>query len=153
MATGKEYEFGTVLVKKPANRQHCLIDCDGSFLRELVFLAPLFHARAAACLGSACAACAATQVDPPRAGLDDTTLELVARYPAVLYISCNPFVSLRRDLNALLRPRRPGGGGGGFVLRKVALIDHFPYTPHTELAVYLSKESEEPMAAPKEVGL
>jgi tRNA (uracil-5-)-methyltransferase len=70
-------------------------------------------------------------VDPPRSGLDDLTRSLVAKYTHILYISCNPFVSFRRDLSELLQQ--------GFTLKKMALIDHFPYTPHTELAIYLSK--------------
>ena len=37
-------------------------------------------------------------VDPPRAGLDDCTLSLVAQYRNIIYISCNP-VALQRDLN------------------------------------------------------
>jgi tRNA (uracil-5-)-methyltransferase len=73
----------------------------------------------------------AVLVDPPRSGLDAPTLELVCRYKHVLYISCNPFVSLRRDLDGFL--------AAGLSLRRLALIDHFPYTPHTECAVYLSR--------------
>jgi tRNA (uracil-5-)-methyltransferase len=73
----------------------------------------------------------AVLVDPPRAGLDPLTLELVAHYNHVLYVSCNPFVSLRRDLDGLLTH--------GFALQRLALIDHFPYTPHTECAVYLAR--------------
>ena len=69
-------------------------------------------------------------VDPPRAGLDAETRRLVERYRHVLYVSCNPFVSLRRDLSVLQAKC-------GFVLRRFALIDHFPYTPHAECAVYL----------------
>jgi tRNA/tmRNA/rRNA uracil-C5-methylase (TrmA/RlmC/RlmD family) len=46
-----------------------------------------------------------------------------------MYVSCNPFVSLRRDLSALQ--------DHGFELHRFALIDHFPYTPHAECAVYL----------------
>mmetsp|Transcript_78428 Transcript_78428/g.153448 ORF Transcript_78428/g.153448 Transcript_78428/m.153448 type:complete len:507 (+) Transcript_78428:122-1642(+) len=75
----------------------------------------------------------AVLVDPPRAGLDDHTRALVAKYTHVLYISCNPFVSLRRDLDALLAPPH------NFSIERLALIDHFPYTPHTECAVYLHR--------------
>ena len=34
----------------------------------------------------------AVLVDPPRAGLDATTLDLVAGYDHIVYISCNPTV-------------------------------------------------------------
>ena len=71
-------------------------------------------------------------VDPPRTGLDSQTRVLVAKYDHILYISCNPFVSLRRDLDDLKQ--------AGFQLKRIALIDHFPYTPHTEAAVYLSRD-------------
>ena len=70
-------------------------------------------------------------VDPPRAGLDALTRSLVSKYQDILYISCNPFVSLRRDLNELI--------SSGFVLLRMAFIDHFPYTPHTECAVHLTR--------------
>ena len=36
-------------------------------------------------------------VDPPRCGLDDVTRGAIARYPHVLYISCN-YLALHRDL-------------------------------------------------------
>jgi tRNA (uracil-5-)-methyltransferase len=72
-------------------------------------------------------------VDPPRAGLDPVTLGLVAKYDHILYISCNPLVSLRRDADGL-RSR-------GFTLAKLALIDHFPYTPHTECAAFFTRDA------------
>ena len=78
----------------------------------------------------------AVLVDPPRAGLDDSTIRLVAKYEQIFYVSCNPFVSLRRDLSALQAK--------GFELRKMALIDHFPYTPHTECAVHLTRMHQGP---------
>ena len=70
-------------------------------------------------------------VDPPRSGLDVNTLKLCTLYEHVLYISCNPFVSLRRDVN--------GFKAAGFRLERIALIDHFPYTPHSECAAYLTR--------------
>ena len=44
-------------------------------------------------------------VDPPRAGLDPDTLELVSRFDVVLYISCDP--------EALWRNANDGGRGHG----------------------------------------
>lgn len=39
----------------------------------------------------------AVLVDPPRCGLDATTLALVGEFEYIIYISCNP-VALQRDL-------------------------------------------------------
>ena len=92
-------------------------------------------------------------VDPPRSGLDDTSLELITsgRFDRVLYVSCNQ-KTLMRDLRAVARsqPFSASGGGGGleektttthvgfpYVLAKAALFDQFPATPHAECAVLL----------------
>ena len=79
-------------------------------------------------------------VDPPRAGLDKDTLELVSRFEAVLYISCNPAALLDNALGG-----RAGGRDGGETreagmaglskthdLVRFAVFDHFPYTRHVE---------------------
>merc|ERR1712050_760106 len=42
-----------------------------------------------------------TVVDPPRAGLDEETLEAIAGYKHVLYVSCNP-AALKKDMESLL---------------------------------------------------
>ncbi len=68
-------------------------------------------------------------VDPPRAGLDDATRSLLARFETILYISCNP-ETLARDLGTLTRTHR---------IVEAALFDQFPYTPHTEAGVVLKK--------------
>ena len=39
-------------------------------------------------------------VDPPRAGLDAQTCQLLARFDKIVYISCNP-ETLARDLKVL----------------------------------------------------
>ena len=40
-------------------------------------------------------------VDPPRSGLDDKTRKLVASFDTILYISCEPLGSLKRDMQLL----------------------------------------------------
>lgn len=61
-------------------------------------------------------------VDPPRAGLDPDTIELVRRFDNVLYISCNP-ETLVANAEAL---------GSTHTLQRLALFDQFPYTDHIE---------------------
>lgn len=68
-------------------------------------------------------------VDPPRAGLDDTTRALAARFDHILYISCNP-ETLERDVRALADSHR---------IARFALFDQFPYTEHMECGVLLHK--------------
>jgi tRNA (uracil-5-)-methyltransferase len=68
-------------------------------------------------------------VDPPRAGLDGTTLQLASRFERVLYISCNP-ETLRHNLQALNASHRIDG---------FALFDQFPYTHHMECGVLLRR--------------
>ena len=68
-------------------------------------------------------------VDPPRAGLDATTRALVARYRYVLYISCSPLESLKRDLGELSETH---------ALHRMAYFDHWPlHDFHFEAAVLL----------------
>ena len=71
-------------------------------------------------------------VDPPRAGLDDETLRLVATYEHVLYISCNQD-ALYSNLEELLRTH---------VLRRFAIFDQFAYTEHIECGIYLERKPE-----------
>lgn len=66
-------------------------------------------------------------VDPPRAGLDATTLELAATFRNLLYISCNPG-TLRRDVLAL---------GATHRIAEFAVFDQFPDTPHLECGALL----------------
>lgn len=68
-------------------------------------------------------------VDPPRAGLDDTTRELVKDFNQIVYISCNP-ETLYRDLKELLKTHK---------ITKSALFDQFSYTEHIESGVILEK--------------
>jgi len=68
-------------------------------------------------------------VDPPRSGLDETTLYLAANFDHVFSIACNP-QALRVNLEALK--------GTHQVVQMVAL-DMFPYTSHMEVLVYLRR--------------
>ena len=72
----------------------------------------------------------AVLVDPPRAGLDADTCAMIARFPKILYISCNPQTQLE-NLEALSRTHR---------IERFAIFDQFPYTDHTESGVLLVKK-------------
>eukprot|EP01063_Lacrimia_lanifica_P024369 TRINITY_DN32293_c0_g1_i1.p2 TRINITY_DN32293_c0_g1~~TRINITY_DN32293_c0_g1_i1.p2 ORF type:complete len:461 (+),score=149.38 TRINITY_DN32293_c0_g1_i1:50-1432(+) len=76
--------------------------------------------------------------DPPRAGLDEVTCALIARYPHIAYISCNP-EALLRDLRRLSGTHR---------VVRMAVFDHFPYCGHLECGAFLKKRHDQPPAAP-----
>lgn len=67
-------------------------------------------------------------VDPPRAGLDPQSLELISRFNKVIYISCNP-TTLNGNLSELIKTHK---------IDNFALFDQFPYTDHVEVGVILS---------------
>lgn len=69
-------------------------------------------------------------VDPPRAGLDEHTLEMAAGFDSIIYISCNP-TTLAENLSVLTKTHR---------VERFALFDQFPYTDHMESGVLLSKK-------------
>ncbi|KUJ84670.1 tRNA (uridine(54)-C5)-methyltransferase TrmA [Microbulbifer flavimaris] len=69
-------------------------------------------------------------VDPPRAGLDPDTCAMVARFPRILYISCNPETQLE-NLAELSKTHR---------VERFALFDQFPYTDHTESGLLLVRK-------------
>lgn len=73
--------------------------------------------------------CQTVLVDPPRAGLDTATLEMISQYQNILYISCNPS-TLTENLEYLTRTHR---------IEQAALFDQFPFTNHTEASVLLRK--------------
>jgi tRNA (uracil-5-)-methyltransferase len=75
--------------------------------------------------------CKTVLVDPPRAGLDDSTVEMVSQYENIVYISCNP-ETLKHNLDTLLATH---------TITRFALFDQFPYTHHAECGVYLQKIS------------
>lgn len=68
-------------------------------------------------------------VDPPRAGLDPATLQLVKGYQRILYVSCNP-ETLAANIAELHATHR---------LVRCALFDQFPYTHHMESGVLLER--------------
>jgi len=68
-------------------------------------------------------------VDPPRAGLDDTTLQLVKEFEQIVYISCNP-QTLYNDLEELTKTHK---------VINFALFDQFAYSKHIESGVILRK--------------
>ena len=68
-------------------------------------------------------------VDPPRAGLDPATLQLVKGYQRILYISCNP-ETLAANIAELQDSHR---------ITRCALFDQFPYTHHMESGVLLER--------------
>ncbi len=72
----------------------------------------------------------AVLVDPPRAGLDETTIELISKIEHILYISCNPH-TLASDLEALTETH---------AVMESAIFDQFPHTPHIESGVFLRKK-------------
>ncbi|MGN7029653.1 tRNA (uridine(54)-C5)-methyltransferase TrmA, partial [Neisseria sp. P0001.S003] len=69
-------------------------------------------------------------VDPPRDGVDDETLKLVARFENILYISCNP-ETLRANLDTLCQTQ---------TIERAALFDPFPKTHNIESGVWLKKK-------------
>ncbi len=69
-------------------------------------------------------------VDPPRAGLDKDSVELVSRFSKIIYISCNPN-TLKENLADLTKTH---------VVEKFALFDQFPYTDHIETGVVLTRK-------------
>jgi len=68
-------------------------------------------------------------VDPPRAGLDEGTIELISEIEHIIYISCNPD-TLARDLETLTNTH---------TVVESAMYDQFPHTSHVESGVFLQK--------------
>jgi tRNA (uracil-5-)-methyltransferase len=68
-------------------------------------------------------------VDPPRAGIDEKSLEFISQFENIIYISCNP-ITLKRDLKILKNK---------FKIEKFAIFDQFPHTLHVESGVILKK--------------
>lgn len=70
-------------------------------------------------------------VDPPRAGLDKTTIQTILKYkPArIIYVSCNPS-TLIRDLKELTKE---------YAINDIYLLDMFSYTYHAECVCVMSR--------------
>lgn len=68
-------------------------------------------------------------VDPPRAGIDDETLKILAGFENIIYISCNPD-TLFDNLQVLNTTHK---------IKRFALFDQFAYTHHIESGVWLVK--------------
>ncbi|MDT0596514.1 tRNA (uridine(54)-C5)-methyltransferase TrmA [Glaciecola petra] len=71
-------------------------------------------------------------VDPPRAGLDPGTLKLISQFEHIIYISCNP-QTLAENLEQLSNSHQ---------IKAAAIFDQFPFTPHIESGVILSKNNK-----------
>ena len=68
-------------------------------------------------------------VDPPRAGLDEKTIDFIKDFDNIIYVSCNP-KTLKRDLDILNKD---------FELKEFAVFDQFAYTHHLECGIVLKK--------------
>ena len=68
-------------------------------------------------------------VDPPRAGLDEHTEQMVTDFESIIYISCNP-ESLATNLKTIHKTHH---------IERFALFDQFPYTHHMECGVFLQR--------------
>lgn len=68
-------------------------------------------------------------VDPPRKGLDNTTVEniLKVKPKKIVYISCNP-ATLMRDLSRMEE---------AYDIKEITPVDMFPYTSHVECCALL----------------
>lgn len=71
-------------------------------------------------------------IDPPRAGLDCLTINMLVNFERIIYISCNPD-TLARDLITLEKTHS---------IISSALFDQFPYTHHIESGVFLIKKNK-----------
>ena len=68
-------------------------------------------------------------VDPPRSGLDETTLALASQFEHIIYISCNQ-ETLFANVSALLNTHE---------ITASAVFDQFPFTHHLECGLVLRK--------------
>lgn len=69
-------------------------------------------------------------VDPPRAGLDPATTEMISQFDNIIYISCNPH-TLVDNLASLSTTH---------IVARAALFDQFPFTEHMESGVLLTRK-------------
>jgi len=71
-------------------------------------------------------------VDPPRKGLKEEAIKLITDFEAqeIIYVSCDP-ATLARDLNIFKNL--------GYEVNKIQPVDMFPFTPHVETVVLMSR--------------
>ncbi|OCG21730.1 MULTISPECIES: tRNA (uridine(54)-C5)-methyltransferase TrmA [unclassified Gilliamella] len=74
--------------------------------------------------------CDTVLVDPPRAGVDLNTINILKTYKTIIYISCNPY-TLRDNLKLLTKTHS---------IQHIAMFDQFPYTDHIETGIVLCKK-------------
>lgn len=70
-------------------------------------------------------------IDPPRAGLDRSALEILRQLnsPEIVYISCNPKIQAQNLLELT-----------DYHIQYVQPVDQFPHTPHIENICFLTKK-------------
>ena len=68
-------------------------------------------------------------LNPPRSGIDESTLEKIKEFNQIIYISCG-FSSLQKDIAYLSKSHKTIAAG---------MFDQFPYTEHIESATVLRK--------------
>lgn len=68
-------------------------------------------------------------VDPPRAGLDQQTINMIQRFDNILYLSCNP-TTLIDNLRSLHTTH---------AIMALAVFDQFPYTDHVEVGAVMKR--------------
>ncbi|TDH70039.1 hypothetical protein CCR75_000892 [Bremia lactucae] len=81
-------------------------------------------------------------VDPPRAGLHHHVLRALRACPPVeriVYVSCNPTISLVRDAVTLCGPSSKSLQGRPFQPVHAVPVDMFPHTPHCELILVFDR--------------
>ena len=71
-------------------------------------------------------------VDPPRKGLEEHTLKLLASFTHVIYVSCRP--------KSLIANIGTSKLSESHTVVEYAIIDQFPYTQHTEVAMLFSRK-------------
>ena len=69
-------------------------------------------------------------VDPPRAGMGDEVSAFCSRFDRIVYVSCNP-ETLARDCKILRQTHD---------IKRFAVFDQFPYTPHVESGALFVKK-------------
>ena len=69
-------------------------------------------------------------VDPPRAGMGDEVSAFCSRFDRIVYVSCNP-ETLARDCKILRQTHE---------IKRFAVFDQFPYTPHVESGALFVKK-------------